>query len=409
MHAELATQWAERRLTIAVLGLGYVGLPAALACVEAGHHVIGIDTDPARVGAIRQGTAHRSERFRLLGALQSGDLTLTCDAAGLASADVVFICVPTPLEDGLARHDAVCACAHDFARHGRADALVILESTVRPRFVEELRALLGHGGTVALAYAPERIDPQGIPNGTVVRQVPRLVSGVDDDAGERAAALLSSLGVPVHPVPLRIAEFAKLLENSYRLLNVAFIDQFAELCRADNIDPRQVIEAASTKPYGFQTFWPGVGAGGHCVPVDPAFLIHLGRALGAPISLLEHALQANERRPRAVAAAIAAETAPGETVLVVGLTYKAGIPDIRESAAVAVARELTGMNRNVLAFDELVRGPSDISQVPLAEGLRSATSVALLVPQSNAITAALKASGLALFDATGTLAGAKGV
>jgi UDP-N-acetyl-D-glucosamine dehydrogenase len=137
--------------------------------------------------------------------------------------------------------------------------------------------------------------------------------------------VLRAVGVAVHPVPLRVAEYAKLLENSYRLLNVAFIDEFAALCRVEGIDPRSVIEAAATKPFGFHAFWPGVGAGGHCVAVDPAFLVHRGRSRDVALSLLEGALDANARRPRAVAARVSADTEPGETVLVVGLTYKPGV------------------------------------------------------------------------------------
>ena len=385
--------------TVAVLGLGYVGWPVATTCAEAGFRVIGIDLDASRVERLRgwQATARSLEP------------TLTTDTAELASADVVFICVPTPLEDGEARHEAVRECASAYARHGRADALVILESTVRPGFVEELRPILGHGGGVALAYAPERIDPQLNQAGWGLRDVPRLVAGVDAEAQARALVVLRSLGVAVHPVALRVAEYAKLLENSYRLLTVAFIDEFAALCRADGIDPRAVVEAAATKPYGYQPFWPGVGAGGHCVAVDPAFLLHRGRSQNVPLTLLEGALDANARRPRAVAASVAAQTEPGETILVVGLTYKPGVPDTRESAALAAARLLSGMNRRVVAFDPLVDPPEDLESADLADAIARATSAVLLVPQPEPVTAALLASGLNLFDATGTLAGAVGV
>jgi nucleotide sugar dehydrogenase len=371
----------------------------ATTCAEAGFRVIGIDLDASRV-----------ERLRVMQAIgRSSVPILTTETAELASADVVFICVPTPLEDGEARHEAVRECASAFALHGRADALVILESTVRPGFVEELRPVLGHGGGVALAYAPERIDPQLNKAGWGLRDVPRLVAGVDEEAQARALAVLRSLGVAVHPVELRVAEYAKLLENSYRLLNVAFIDEFAALCRADGIDPRAVVEAAATKPYGYQPFWPGVGAGGHCVAVDPAFLLHRGRSRNVPLTLIEGALDANARRPRAVAASVATQTEPGETILVVGLTYKPGVPDTRESAALAAARALSGMNRRVLAFDPLVEPPEDLESADLADAIARATSAVLLVPQPEAVTAALMASGLNLFDATGTLAGAVGV
>ncbi len=415
MHAE-HTKPVEHNIsmfprvaTVAVLGLGYVGLPVALTCTEAGLSVIGIDADPERVRVLRDAAVTGPEVFPLSRALREGTLQVTHETAHLQRADAVFICVPTPLEDGEARHEAVRACAAAFARHGRPDALVILESTVRPGFLAELRTLLGHGGQVALAFAPERIDPQRNQEGMPHRDIPRLVAGVNEDAQIRAAALLEKLGVDVHPVPLGVAEYAKLLENSYRLLNVAFIDEFAALCRAEGIDPRAVITAAATKPFGFQPFWPGVGAGGHCIAVDPAFLTHKGRAKGRPLRLLEGALAANARRPRAVAAAVAAETDPDDTVLAVGMTYKAGVADTRESAAVAAARALAGMNRRVLAFDPLVEPPNDLEGVFLAEGLRRAKAAVLLVPQPEAVIHALVTSGLRLFDATGTLHGAEGV
>ncbi|HMV66820.1 MAG TPA: nucleotide sugar dehydrogenase [Myxococcota bacterium] len=408
-HMEPTVSVVPDGATVAVLGLGYVGLPVALTCAEAGFHVVGIDSDPERVRVLRDAAVDGPQVFPLSGALRAGNLAVTHDPASLGRADAVFICVPTPLEEGEARHEAVRACAAAFARHGRPDALVILESTVRPGFVDELRALLGHGGRVALAYAPERIDPQRSQEGMPLREIPRLVAGVNDSAQARATTLLRAMGVAVHPVPLRVAEYAKLLENSYRLLNVAFIDEFAALCRAEGIDPRAVIEAAATKPFGFQPFWPGVGAGGHCVAVDPAFLTHRGRAKGQPLALLEGALHANARRPRAVAAAVAADTEPDDAVLAVGLTYKAGVADTRESAAVAAARALAGMNRRVLTFDSLVEPPDDLEAVSLAEGLRRARAVVLLVPQPEAVIKALAASGLTLFDATGTLPGAVGV
>jgi UDP-N-acetyl-D-glucosamine dehydrogenase len=388
--------------TIAVLGLGYVGLPVATAFADAGFRVVGIDVDRCRLDEV----AARVEPLSQPGAVNARQLTLTTSPGALAAAHVVFICVPTPLEHGEARHDAVRACASAFAQYGRADALVILESTVRPGFLDELRPILGHGGGVALAYAPERIDPQPGEDGRRLRDVPRLVAGMDDSAQTRAVAVLRAVGVPVHPVPRKVAEYAKLLENSYRLLNVAFIDEFAALCRADGVDPRAVVGAAATKPFGYQPFWPGVGAGGHCVAVDPAFLVHRGRELAAPLGLLESALTANAARPFTVAGTVAAGTAPGATVLVVGLTYKPGVPDTRESGALVAARALAGMNRRVIAHDPLVGVPPDLEGVGLTAGLESADAVVLLVRQPDALVARLLLSGLPMFDATGTLPGA---
>jgi len=391
--------------TVAVVGLGYVGLPVATTCARAGCRVIGIDRDPQRVHEL-EGAPRDGAVGPYTAAVRSGRLILTTDPTALAWADVVFLCVPTPREDGEAEHAAVRACAETFARHGRPDALVILESTVRPGFVEELRPVLGHGGRVALAYAPERIDPQLPASERPLWDIPRLVAGVDGPSQRRAATVLRMMGIAAHPVPLRVAEYAKLLENAYRLLNIAFIDELAELCRAEGISPHAVIQAAATKPFGYHAFWPGVGAGGHCIAVDPAFLAHRARTLGRPLGLLEGALQANARRPAQVAGSVAAETKPGDTVLVVGLTYKPGVADLRESAAVTAARALAGMNRHVLAFDSLVDPPQDLEAVSLDCGLSRACAVLLLVRQSAAVRARLATCSLPLFDATGTLPGA---
>ena len=391
-------------MTVAVLGLGYVGLPVVRAFAEAGARVVGIDVDPKRVHELAAQLTTDEEG--LDSAFRNGALRVTTKAEALGDADVVFICVPTPLEDGLARHQAVQDCASAFARHGRADALVILESTVRPGFLVELQTLLGHGGCVALAYAPERVDPQPRGGQRLIREIPRLVAGIDPDAEARAVQVLSFVGVSAHPVPLAVAEYAKLLENAFRLLNVAFIDEFASLCRRDGVDPRAVVRAAATKPFGFHPFWPGAGAGGHCVAVDPAFLAESGRRRGSALPLLEAALAANARRPLQLAGEVAARTAPGATVLVVGLTYKAGVADTRESAALVVARTLGGMNRRVLTFDSLVHAPSDLESVDLVQGLGRADAVVLLVPQPTAVVARLVGCGLPLFDATGSIADA---
>jgi len=413
MNTDLAsTHAAQQRApqpTIAVLGLGYVGLPVATAFAEKGFSVLGIDIDEQRLRELSEGRVQGPSAFVLSSALRDGRLTLAAEAAVLSRADVVFICVPTPMEDGEARHEAVRACAASFARHGRRDALVILESTVRPGFVTELRPLLGHGGQVALAYAPERIDPQRSQAGMPLSAIPRLVAGVDDAARDQAALLLWRIGVTVHPVSLAVAELAKLLENSYRLVNVALADQFAALCRAEGVDVGEVIAAASTKPFGFQPFYPGVGAGGHCIVVDPGFLVQRGREVSVPLSLVEDALASNTQRPCSVAGTVAAHTSSQDTILVIGLTYKPGIADTRQSAALTAVRTLAGMNRSVMVFDALVSAPDDLDGVSLGDGLAQASAVLLLVRQPDAVMAALATSGLPVFDATGTLAAAVAV
>lgn len=391
--------------TIAVLGLGYVGLPVAGSCAAAGFTVRGIDIDPDRIAALEQDAIDGPEAFVLRAARRDGRLSWHADPAQLRGADVVFICVPTPHGE----HDAVLSCADAIASHARPDALVILESTVRPGFVRTLQARLGHGGAMALAFAPERIDPGRHAAGQPHRSVPRLVSGTTAAAQARAMAVFAAMGVPAHPVRVEEAELAKLFENTFRLVNIALVDQLASLCRARGIDPNRVIDAAATKDFGFHPFRPGGGAGGHCVPIDPTFLADEARRQGSPMTLVDDALRANQQRPRDVADQIDRELGGPSTILVVGLTYRPGIADLRESAAVVTSRALRDCGHRVLAWDPLISPPSDLESVDLITGLQEADAVAVLVSPPPAVRQLLRDTDRPLFDATHTLSTARSV
>ena len=379
---------AECRHRVAVMGLGHVGLPVARAYAGAGHQVFGIDVDQARIEALRVDADPVLTRARAEGRLDWGE-----DPANLAGVDIIFVCVPTPQGDD---HLAVRECAAQIADHASPGALVILESTVRPGFVRELHGMLPG---FDLAYAPERIDP-GRPTPHAVR---RLVAGIDETSRQRASQVLREAGIRPIPVDLPVAEYAKLLENAYRLVNVAFIDQFAALCRAEGVPAHAVVQAAATKPYGFQAFTPGAGAGGHCIAVDPHFLADRGRAVGNPIPLLESALRSNQDRPARIAQRVEALTSAEDTLLVVGLTYKPGVADLRESGALTAARILQE-RRSVVVFDPLVEPPGDLDGVDLHAGLNRADAVLALQALPTETRDALRSSGLPLFDASGTLA-----
>jgi nucleotide sugar dehydrogenase len=333
--------------TVAVLGLGYVGLPTSLALLEAGSRVIGFDIDPARLTAIRTEAVDLvpGDRSRLSQALGRPEFVLTTDAAAIALADVVLICVPTPVDEhqlpDLGALRAACATVVDHATPGQT---IVLTST---SFVGATRELLAArleargmtvGEDVYVAFSPERIDPGNVD--FAHEAVPRVVGGVTPICAQRAARVLS-LVAPVHVVASsEVAELTKLYENSFRAVNIALANELDTIGRAFGIDASEVVEAASTKPYGFMPFYPGIGVGGHCIPCDPHYLLWQLRAARISAPLLEQAMTGIATRPtEIVRLAIESLSASGRAmnearILVVGVAYKASVEDIRESPAV---------------------------------------------------------------------------
>ncbi len=340
--------------TVAIVGLGYVGLPTGLALTTAGYGVIGIDTSQARLEAIERGAVDLlpSDLERLSTALDEPSFDLTANGAAVADADVVMICVPTPV-DGQLRPDLrilrrACARIVDNARDGQA---IVLTST---SYVGTTRELLASplqdrgfriGEDVFVAFSPERIDPG---NTTHPQEtVPRVVGGVTPRCTQLAGAVLAEIAAAVHVVSSpEAAELTKLYENTFRAVNIAFAYELAEVSRACGLDPMEVIEAASTKPYGFMPFYPGAGVGGHCIPCDPHYLLASLPALQVDAPFVRRGMQAIADRPGQVARRVrqilveAAGRAPGSRVLVVGAAYKKNLQDVRESPAVEIIAEL---------------------------------------------------------------------
>ena len=379
----------EQTLCVAIMGMGYVGTSVLEACIASNFSIIGIDIDQVRVQHLKDQFSHcKNVRFQ-------------ANSEGLHVADVVFICVPTPIEEGNG-HRLVEKCAQQFAAHGNPDALVILESTVRPGFVHHLQSILGHGGQVALAYAPERIDPQ--PNGIqrTCSSIPRLLGGIDENAQIRAQELFSQMRICTHVYPLNVIEMAKLYENSYRLINISFSNEMALLCREEGINFHDVVDAAGTKPFGFAAFYPSIGAGGHCIPIDPTFIEAFAQAKNIKTPILSSSIQSNLLRPKLVVEEIFRQTKKEDVILAVGVTYKKGVPDMRESKSLEAIRLLQS-KRDVLTFDELVQVPSDIQQVKLSEGLQRADVIVLFVEQSVSVQMAIKHSSQVILDTTGTI------
>jgi nucleotide sugar dehydrogenase len=362
---------------VAVLGLGYVGLPTALGLRDGGSEVIGLDISRQRLDTIRRGEVDLlgTDQRRLRRALLDGHFRLTSDADLLPSADAVLICVPTPVDahrtPDLAALRAGCATVVGQARAGQ---LIVLTSTTmvgatRELLVAPLRARgLTVGRDVNVAFSPERIDP-GRPD-HLPRHTPRVVGGATDGCTHRAHQLLSRLtDAGVHTVrSLEVAEMVKLHENAFRAVNLALANELAEACRAFGLDPVEVIEAAATKPYGYLMHLPGPGVGGHCIPCDPHYLLWQLRERRVAAPLTEQAMAAIAARPGQVATRIVAALAElgrgiaGANVIIVGVSYKPGVADLRSSSALEIIRYLRGQGANVHYWDPLV------PVLPLADG-----------------------------------------
>jgi UDP-N-acetyl-D-glucosamine dehydrogenase len=360
----LAARIAERQAVIAVVGLGHVGLPLALAAGRAGFRTIAFDIDQARIAAVASGRspmAHlpAGEIADLLGA---GRLAATADPEMLAVADVVLVCVPTPLAaDGTPDLSQVNAAAAQAVRCMRPGSLLVLESTTWPGTTRHLLAplLAARGwqlGTDAfLAYSPEREDPGNQAFRTA--DIPKLVAGADPASHRLAMALYGALVARVVPVDrMETAEAAKLVENVFRAVNIALANELKLALTAMRLDVWQVMEAAATKPFGFMPFWPGPGPGGHCIPVDPVYLSWAAREHGAAMPLLDAAIAVNAAAPVRVAARLEQVLGglAGRRILLLGLGYKRNIADVRDSPALLLLETLEGCGAEVGFHDPLV-------------------------------------------------------
>jgi UDP-N-acetyl-D-glucosamine dehydrogenase len=368
-HRPLEARIADRSATVAVIGLGYVGLPLAVALAEAGFAVTGIDTDSAKAAAIARGSSPIQDvpSPRLEALTASGRLTATDRLDAVSRCDALFVCVPTPF-DAYKTPDLrfVLAAADGIAAHVRPGHLVVLQSTTFPGTTEEVvRPRLEAGGLRAgrdffLAFSPERVDP-GVPEHTV-RNTPKVVGGVTPRCAALAADVLRSLGPEVHLVGTpRAAEMTKLLENIFRAVNIALVNELALLCERMGIDVWEVIAAASTKPFGFMPFHPGPGVGGHCIPVDPHYLAWKAREYDFSTRFIELAAEINGNMPHHVLdlAARALEQdgrcLRGAQVLLLGVAFKPDVDDARNSPAERIIELLLERGAVVRYHDPFVQ------------------------------------------------------
>ncbi len=416
----------DRTARVAVVGQGYVGLSVAAAAARAGLHTVGIDLDVARVDALADGrqvvAGVDDDLFHE--AYAGGHLRFSASPKEVGDADVVLICVPTPLIDHRPDLAAVEGAGRAVGEHLSAGSLVVLESTTYPGTTEQvLTPLLEANGLEAgrdllVAYSPERINPGDASLGFA--GVPRVVGGLTPSATRAAAAFYGLIVDVVHPVSsCRAAEMAKLLENTYRLVNIALVNELAQLCADQGIDTWEVIDAAATKPFGFEAFFPGPGVGGHCIPLDPAYLTWQSRRdTGRPFRLVEMAKDINDQMPAYVARRIMDAlnrkgiAVSGAKVLALGVTYKADVGDVRESAAIQVLGHLHEWGAKVSFHDPFISRIDEhgmsMRRSRLTEQLvRSADVVALLTPHSSYDLAQIAAWAPLLFDARNATRGVR--
>ena len=426
---DLRARIDDRRATVAVVGLGYVGLPLLVAAGTAGFGLIGLDVDAVRTRALR-------ERRSYVADVSDEDLVglphvqFSTDHRVLVAADVIIIAVPTPLRDGGPDISMVQAAAEHIAQVLRPGQLVVLESTTYPGTTEDLvQPILEATGLVAgfdyaLAYSPERIDPG---TGRSVRETPKLVAGVGPADTEVAHAFYSTLVERVVTLSSpRNAEMAKLIENTFRQVNIALVNELATIAPAIGVDIWEALDGAATKPFGYMPFWPGPGVGGHCIAIDPSYLSwSVEQRLGFGLGFVQHARSVNNRMPAYVVGRIgdalnqSGKALRGARVLVLGLAYKPGVQDVRESPALTVLNQLLDAGAECSYHDPYVprinvsrRRKGDVRVY--AEGerflessdldpeiLAGADCVVILTPHKELDYAAVVKEAVLVFDATG--------
>jgi len=359
----------SQEIAVGILGLGYVGLPVCMAFAESGAKVVGVDLDERRVSMLQEGRSYVTDvpDERLQAALSRFHPTTQYEALG--DCDAVVISVPTPLaKTGEPDISAIVGAASSLAPVMRKGMLVVLESTTYPGTTEEVvRPLLEEGSGLQagvdfnLAYSPERIDP-GNKQFTVV-QIPKVVGGLTPECTRRAVALYERIVETVVPVSSpRVAEMTKLLENTFRAVNIGLVNEMALLCRRMGISVWEVIDAASTKPFGFMRFEPGPGIGGHCIPIDPLYLAWKARQFNHEPRFIQVADVVNRMMPEHVARMVAdvlndrGKAIRGSRILVIGVAYKPGVGDYRESPAMNVVEILYRKGADLRYHDPHVPG-----------------------------------------------------
>jgi UDP-N-acetyl-D-glucosamine dehydrogenase len=381
-------------MKIAIIGMGYVGRSIAQAAVGAGHSVVGFDTNSDVVSSLQT----------------SGDFQGTTDAFLIGFAEVVVIAVPTPL-DNARKPDlsAVKATCKAIIENVKKPVLVISESTSYPGTLRnEIAAVIEKASGLGHMYAssPERVDPGN--EKWTQKNTPRLLAGLTPEATAMARKFYSSFCDEVIEVSTpEVAEAAKLFENTFRQVNIALVNEFAQISDALDIPTREVLDAAATKPFGFMSFQPGPGVGGHCIPVDPSYLAYVADNVGVPAEFIKRANEVNLGMPLYVVSRVAKDVGSlkGKKVVVVGIAYKANVSDTREAPAALVISELQKLGAQVSWHDPVVGTWNGQS----SSGLRG-FDVAVVVTKHDCVSEAeIKACAAYVFDCTGSIKGVAGL
>jgi UDP-N-acetyl-D-glucosamine dehydrogenase len=370
IKTELIDLIKARLARVAVIGLGYVGLPLATEFASRGFKATGFEVDEKKVVEINAGRSYIGDvaAESIKQSVDAGKLSATTDFARLKECDAIIICVPTPLRKTKEPDVSfILAAAEEIKTYLRRGQLIILESTTYPGTTDEvLLPMLEETGLkldhdFLLAFSPERVDP-GNPQ-FQTHNIPKVVGGVTDDSTEVAALLYSQIVNEVHSVTsARVAEAAKLLENTFRAVNIGMANEMARLCYALNIDTWEVIRAAATKPFGFMPFYPGPGIGGHCIPLDPHYLSWKARQHGFDSRFIGLAEEVNSRMPEHVVQLVSdglnddRKAMKGARVLLLGVAYKKDIDDVRESPALSIIDRLRSKGCEVRYHDPYVSG-----------------------------------------------------
>ena len=404
MEKKLSKKISNKTATLGVIGLGYVGLPLAVEKAKAGYKTIGFDIQQNKVDMVNKGQNYIGDVVNedLSQIVKSGMLRATLNFAEVASADAVCIAVPTPL-DQYQQPDLsyVISSAKSIVPYMHKDMLVVLESTTYPGTTEEvLKPILEKSGLKCgvdfyLAFSPERVDPGNLIYKT--KNTPKVVGGVTKECTDIAALMYENiLEAPVHKVSSpAIAEMEKILENTYRNINIGLINELAILANKMNINIWEVIDAAKTKPYGFQAFYPGPGLGGHCIPLDPYYLSWKAREFGFHTSMIESSMMINDRMPEYCAERSMKilnrfnKAMSNSKILVLGVAYKQDIDDYRESPAIRVISELEKLGANVVYYDPYIseykeHGKTKVGEIELTTSLiKSADLIIITASHTN--------------------------
>jgi len=413
----ISTVSSQKTQILAIIGQGYVGLPLAITAGDAGWTVIGVDTSESKVNQINSGFSPVEDisDAQLKAALSNGYYRTTTDFSAVSQASVVIICVPTPLDQKREPDLTLLKeAATNIAPHISNETLIISESTSYPGTLRDVIIPIvnslksKHSPVLYFASSPERVNP-----GDQLwnqKNTPRLVGSINKKSQELAIAFYESICDAVVPVStLEVAEAAKLLENTFRLVNIALVNEFTRLCSASGISVNEVIDAASSKPYGFMPFRPGVGVGGHCIPVDPLYLTWWARKNGEYAAFIEFADSINQAMPRYVAQralSMVDKNIKNPKVLILGVAYKSGVGDVRESPALELRDQLRKYGAEVGWHDPLVSNWEGTKPV----GLEWKCDVAILATRQPSMNLELLATlGIKILDCTNSMSGMPGV